>query len=108
SLNHPCIVSREELDTIVRESDKQRFSVITIGDTDIIRANQGHSIPVDLGLVPCTPPDTLYHGTIDRFHSSIAEQGLTKQSRHHVHLSESWDTAVQVGRRRQGGLVMLK
>lgn len=64
-----------------------------------IRANQGHSVDIELALKPTTPPDTLYHGTATRFIESIKEQGLIKKQRQHVHLSALHETAVSVGQR---------
>lgn len=90
-------ISRGELDQIVRENDKQRFTISADGRH--IRANQGHSIAVNLGLVPLPPPEFLYHGTAVRFLDSILAKGLLKQKRHHVHLSADWQTAVAVGQR---------
>ena len=85
------------LEEIVTTNDKRRF-VFNEGKTKI-RANQGHSIHVDLDLKPSVPPDTLYHGTADRFLDSIQTHGLQRRSRNHVHLSASHDTTVSVGRR---------
>lgn len=98
-------LSREALDEIVRSSDKQRFAFSDDGHR--IRANQGHSVPVDLGLPPIEPPAVLLHGTTRRFLASILKQGLAKRARHHVHLSESASTATAVGARR-GESVLLK
>lgn len=64
-----------------------------------IRANQGHSIPIDLGYKPLEPPEVLYHGSAGRFKESILEKGLHKRKRHHVHLSPDVETALVVGRR---------
>lgn len=94
---HGTPLSRERIEEVVRTNDKQRFSLSDDGRK--IRANQGHSIPVDLGLAPTSPPDTLYHGTAERFLASILENGLRPQSRQHVHLSPDAQTAVEVGRR---------
>lgn len=90
-------MSRETLDRVVRENDKKRFSISLDGKR--IRANQGHSIAIDLGLAPATPPDVLYHGTATRFLDAIFEQGLVKKSRQHVHLSLDTHTANKVGAR---------
>src|SRR3712207_2426466 len=60
---HP--ITRAALEEIVRTSDKQRFALSEDGSR--IRANQGHSVPVDLGYAPAVPPDVLYHGTAERF-----------------------------------------
>ena len=66
----------------------------------MIRANQGHSVEVDLQLEQTEPPDVLYHGTVDQFLASIMTDGLKKGKRHHVHLSRDVDTARKVGARR--------
>ncbi len=91
-------ITRKELEKVVRTNDKQRFSFNDTGTR--IRANQGHSIKIDLDLEPRTPPDTLYHGTVAKFLESIQQQGLKKMSRHHVHLSSDVETARKVGQRR--------
>lgn len=98
-------VDRDKLDEVVKTNDKQRF--IFDETKQKIRANQGHSIEVDLGLSPVQPPDFLYHGTAQKYIESIQKEGLTKQSRQHVHLSENIETASKVGQR-HGKLVMLK
>lgn len=94
---------RDELVEIVRSSDKQRFAL----RDDRIRASQGHSVPVDLGLVPQEPPQVLYHGTVARALASIRREGLIKGSRTHVHLSADRETALKVGARR-GQPVLLR
>ena len=68
---------------MVATNDKKRFSFSP--DGRLIRANQGHSVEVDLGLVPVEPPELLYHGTVERFLDSIREKGLLRGNRHHVH-----------------------
>jgi putative RNA 2'-phosphotransferase len=102
---HGWSFTREELEDVVRTNDKQRFSFSP--DAQRIRANQGHSLPVELGLSAETPPEVLYHGTVERFLSSIMEKGLDKGSRQHVHLSIDVATATRVGGRR-GEPVILK
>ncbi len=92
---HGYPVSVEELHTIVRENDKQRFAI----QEDRIRANQGHSIEIALQLEPREPPDVLYHGTATRYLGTIWHSGLQKMQRQHVHLSRDADTARQVGAR---------
>jgi putative RNA 2'-phosphotransferase len=87
----------ELLHEVVRTSDKQRFAISEDGTR--IRANQGHSVPVELGLVPHVPPEQLYHGTATRFLDSIRRQGLLRGDRHHVHLSADTETAIKVGTR---------
>ena len=84
-----------ELQEIVAEDTKQRFSIVG----GRIRANQGHSIPVELGLQALTPPEFLFHGTATRFLASIEAEGIKSMSRHAVHLSESMETAEKVGQR---------
>ena len=95
---HGTPITRDELVQIVATSDKQRFALSEDGAR--IRANQGHSVEVELELAPATPPTVLYHGTVDRFVDSIRAQGLIKGERHHVHLSADVETAQKVGGRR--------
>lgn len=90
-------ISPALLREVVDNNDKQRFAFSDDGLR--IRANQGHSVQVDLGLVPEVPPPQLYHGTASRFLKSILEQGLLRGSRHHVHMTEKQDVAVSVGTR---------
>jgi putative RNA 2'-phosphotransferase len=94
----------ELLDRIVREDQKQRYSFNE--DRTKIRANQGHSVLVDLGLRPTAPPPILFHGTVDRFLDSIRAQGLLRGQRQHVHLSGDQDTASRVGSRRGEPVVL--
>jgi putative RNA 2'-phosphotransferase len=89
--------SREELLHIVETSDKQRFSISVDGLR--IRAAQGHSVSVQLGLTPQEPPPVLYHGTATRFIESILADGLKPQARQQVHLSPDEVTARRVGQR---------
>ena len=98
-------ITDEELTEIVRTSDKQRFALSEDGTR--IRANQGHSVDVELGYEPAEPPGVLWHGTAERYLAPIREQGLIKGARHHVHLSETAETASAVGRR-HGKLVLLQ
>lgn len=88
----------DELKEVVAENDKQRFAFSD--DELLIRANQGHSIDVELGLEQQVPPDILYHGTVNKFIPSIRKQGLLPQRRLHVHLSPDQETAQKVGERR--------
>jgi putative RNA 2'-phosphotransferase len=90
-------VSRADLEQVVTASDKQRFAFDSSGSQ--IRANQGHSVPVDLQLEPVAPPDTLYHGTAEHKVALLLESGLSKMARHHVHLSSDIPTATAVGAR---------
>lgn len=87
----------EVLEEIVRSNSKQRYSYND--DHTKIRANQGHSIQVDVELKEETPPAILYHGTGEKSVASIQEQGLLPQSRLYVHLSKDKSTAISVGSR---------
>ena len=91
-------ISYDELIECVETNDKKRFSFDDTGD--LIRANQGHSVEVDLHLEEKIPPEMLYHGTVERFLPSILAEGLKKGKRHHVHLSADIQTARKVGARR--------
>lgn len=85
------------LEKIVAEDEKQRYSFNE--DKTLIRANQGHSIPVDVELEKKTPPATLWHGTGEKFTVSIDSMGLIPKSRLYVHLSSDQQTAKKVGAR---------
>jgi len=85
------------LEEIVRTDDKQRYSFNE--DKTLIRANQGHSIPVDVEPDMMTPPEFLWHGTGEKYVASIDVQGLIPKSRLYVHLSNDEETAVRVGSR---------
>lgn len=80
------------LEEIVRTDEKQRYFFNE--DKTLIRANQGHSIPVDVELEQKTPPDTLFHGTGEKYAASIDAQGLIPKSRLYVHLSSDAETRV--------------
>ncbi|MCD7821945.1 MAG: RNA 2'-phosphotransferase [Clostridiales bacterium] len=95
SRTHP--LTMETLEQIVREDEKQRYSFNE--DKTLIRANQGHSIPVDVELEEVEPPEVLYHGTGQKSTASIDKQGLLRMSRLYVHLSADYDTARKVGQR---------
>lgn len=101
---HGKPLSRAELDQLVRENDKRRFAFNSDGRR--IRANQGHSVEVDLALEAQTPPEKLYHGTVEKFLTSIFRGGLLKGERHHVHLSPNLETAVKVGERRGKPIIL--
>lgn len=96
----------ETLEKIVRENDKQRFSFND--DKTKIRANQGHSIQVDVELEKKIPPEFLYHGTIERNSNSIETNGILKGSRLYVHLSADIETAQKVATRRKGSPIIYK
>ncbi|WP_375418964.1 RNA 2'-phosphotransferase [uncultured Hymenobacter sp.] len=95
---HGTPFSREQLATLVAGSDKQRFAFDESGQR--IRAQQGHSVAVDLQLTPAAPPAVLYHGTAPAARPAIRREGLLKMKRHHVHLSADEATAHRVGARR--------
>ena len=97
-------LDRETLERIVQENNKQRYSFNE--DHRKIRANQGHSLPVDVELRSAKPPAILYHGTAARFLDSILSQGITRQSRQFVHLSSDSETARQVGSRHGNPVVL--
>ena len=85
------------LQVVVKTNNKKRFAFNPTGDK--IRASQGHSVKVELGYSPQTPPDFLFHGTAIQNLSSILEKGLEKRTRQHVHLSSDKETAKKVGQR---------
>ena len=87
----------EMLEEIVRSDEKKRYSFND--DKTLIRANQGHSICVDVELEEKVPPDILFHGTGEKYVTSINEQGIISKSRLYVHLSGNYDTAIKVGKR---------
>lgn len=92
---HP--LDMETLEEIVRTNEKQRFSFNE--DKTKIRANQGHTIPVDVELEEKDPPEVLYHGTGEKYVESIDSTGLEPRQRLYVHLSTDKEMAVKVGQR---------
>jgi putative RNA 2'-phosphotransferase len=98
-------LSEDIIREVIRSSDKQRFSLSDDGKR--IRANQGHSVNVDLGLEPKQPPEILFHGTTTRFLDMIRSEGLKPMSRQHVHLSPDEITAKAVGQR-HGKVVIIR
>lgn len=101
---HGRSLSRELIAEVVRTSEKQRFALKD--DGNLIRANQGHSVDVNLNLPPSVPPGILFHGTATRSVSSIRSQGLLPGTRQHVHLSASKLAAVEVGKRHGKPIVL--
>jgi putative RNA 2'-phosphotransferase len=95
-------VTEKQVREIVAADAKGRYQI----ERGQVRAVQGHSHPVDLGLVPAVPPAILYHGTVEKFLWSILAQGLIPKSRTHVHLSESVAIATQVGERRGEAIIL--
>ena len=98
-------INRAVLDEIVAIDHKQRYSIDDTGKK--IRANQGHSINVNLDLKSLVPPEVLYHGTVEKYLDDILEKGLVKGQRQYVHLSKDLETARKVGSRR-GQPIILK
>jgi putative RNA 2'-phosphotransferase len=103
--NHGHELTLAELQTIVALNDKRRFAFSA--DSSKIRANQGHSVPVDLGLKSVPPPLVLYHGTHVGALQTILKTGIKKQSRHDVHLSTSPQSASTVGQRHGKPVVLV-
>jgi len=101
---HGTPISKSELTEIVEGSDKQRFAFDADGRR--IRAQQGHSVEVDLLLLPAVPPPVLYHGTAPAALPAIRREGLLKMKRHHVHLSPDEETARRVGARRGQPIIL--
>lgn len=98
-------ITRTQLFHVVANNDKKRF---VVDETKTkIRANQGHSINVDLQMQSHTPPDVLYHGTATRFIDSIKQDGIKSMSRNHVHLSTDPQAAIKVGSRHGKGVALL-
>jgi putative RNA 2'-phosphotransferase len=98
-------LTKELVEQVVSTSDKQRFKISD--DGLMIRASQGHSIKIDLKLLPKDPPAILYHGTATRFIDSIKQEGLKAEQRYYVHLSTDIATATTVGKR-YGKVVILE
>lgn len=98
-------ITKIDLDRIVKEDNKGRYSYSQ--DNIYIRANQGHSIKVDLELQPITPPNVLYHGTCIRVKDLIIKDGIKKMNRQYVHLSKDIETATKVGLR-HGELIIFE
>jgi putative RNA 2'-phosphotransferase len=101
---HGVEISDEQLREIVATNDKSRFALSPDGLK--IRAVQGHSVAVELGLANRAPPSMLYHGTVRKFMNAIRREGLQPMTRHAVHLSSTKEAALAVGRRR-GAAVLL-
>ncbi|MCT7356586.1 RNA 2'-phosphotransferase [Streptomyces sp. 15-116A] len=99
---HGFRFTRQELDHVVATNDKRRFAI----EGSRIRASQGHSVEVDLGLPPATPPPYLYHGTVAAHLEAIRTEGLRPMNRHAVHLSADRETATRVGARRGRPVVL--
>jgi putative RNA 2'-phosphotransferase len=94
---HGMPLTHELILAVVAASDKKRFALDGAGKR--IRANQGHSIDIDLALAPCEPPPILFHGTAEANLAAIRAEGLKPGRRQHVHLSLEVDTATNIGRR---------
>ncbi|NUP50738.1 MAG: RNA 2'-phosphotransferase, partial [Catenulispora sp.] len=94
---HGRAFSRDQLEQVVAQNNKRRFEFDDTGA--LIRARQGHSVPVELGYEPAEPPEVLYHGTGRGSLELIRRDGLLPMARHAVHLSPDTETAVKVGSR---------
>ena len=105
SVAHEHHLTEQILEEVVRTSDKKRFSYNE--DRTKIRANQGHSVEIDLQLDPGEPLEFLYHGTVDKFLGSIKAGGLQKMERTHVHLSKDVETATTVASRRGKPVILI-
>ena len=97
-------ITFECLKEIVTTNNKQRFKFND--DHTKIRANQGHSIDVDVELRETEPPAVLYHGTATKFIKAIRNDGLISKNRLHVHLSSDEETAANVGGRHGKAVVL--
>ena len=97
-------LTAEALERVVRTNDKRRFELSDDGRR--IRARQGHSVPIDLGLAPTEPLATLYHGTVAAVLPTIRREGLRPMARQHVHRCSDVETARRVGSRRGSPLVL--
>ena len=96
-VRYGVFIDKDILKYIVLSNSKKRFS---INDSqNLIRANQGHSVDINLGYISRNPPPILFHGTCVRFIDSILSSGLEKKDRHHVHLSSDLENAINVGSR---------
>jgi putative RNA 2'-phosphotransferase len=103
--SHGRPLLREDLRRIIDEDAKARYAWDV--ERDRVRAQQGHSVEVDLGLTRAEPPPLLFHGTPDRNVEAILRDGLRRGARHHVHLSVDRATAAQVGGRRGSYTVLV-
>lgn len=99
------VVDLQQLQEVVDTNDKKRYSFSADGTK--IRANQGHSLAVELGLEPLAPPAVLYHGTAIQNISSILKEGLERRTRQHVHLSQDSETVRKVGQRHGKPVILL-
>jgi putative RNA 2'-phosphotransferase len=97
-------VTLEIIKEVVADNDKQRFTFNE--DYTKIRANQGHSISVDVQMKEANPPAVLYHGTVSKYIQAIKAEGLKPQSRLYVHLSGDRETAIKVGSRRGSPVIL--
>ncbi|MHA1681467.1 MAG: RNA 2'-phosphotransferase [Promethearchaeota archaeon] len=101
--NRRVAITGEEVRVVVEKNDKQRFTI----NNGRIRANQGHSIAVNLDLKPREPPPILFHGTSIKFLKPILKSGLKPMNRNHVHLSKDVKTATEVGARHGKPIVLI-
>lgn len=97
--------TREQIILAINHNEKQRFLIDHT--TDRVRANQGHTISVDLQLKKAIPPPILYHGTVEKYLASIKKEGLKPMTRQHVHLSATIETATMVASRRGKPIILI-
>ena len=100
---HGFTITHDELARVVAGNDKRRFTI----EGGRIRANQGHTVEVDLDLPVAEPPEILFHGTIGRHVAAIRREGLRPMERHAVHLSPDRQTATRVGARHGSPVVLV-
>ena len=100
-------INKKDIEKVVQEDEKGRFSFLEKGKK--IRANYGHSVEgINLDYEPIIPPSILYHGTASRFKNSILKEGLKSMNRRYTHLSETYEEAEKVGKRRDPEPVIFK
>lgn len=102
-MRHGCVVTRNQIQKIIVESDKKRFEI----RDNKIRATYGHSVEQKIEYIPQEPPEFLYHGTSGRAYSQILTEGLKPMSRQYVHLSSDYETAIKVGLRHDSHPIIL-
>jgi putative RNA 2'-phosphotransferase len=105
SFKYGTLLLKQDILDVVASCEKSRYELSA--DQLRIRAVQGHSIIVDVGLTEDEPPARLYHGTAERFYPTIRVDGLKPMSRQHVHLSADFTTASTVGRRHGSPKVLI-
>lgn len=107
--NKGLAVEKRDVYAIVAADAKMRFSIEVTGwqGYERIRANQGHSVELEMDFEEADPPALLYHGTVERFLEDIFHHGLQRMARHHVHLSADIETATKVAQRRGKPVILV-